>query len=134
MAPFKGYDGGEYLKKGASPPRGAQGLGCLLDRHAAGSWSNRRELSFSIAALRVPAPNSGTQRLRLERLFMPLSGRCLTTPTCESQEGGEQLFPPNALVGNAGALVAEIEAGAQPITLNTVVSAILERERGSPAR
>jgi hypothetical protein len=32
--------------------------------------------------------------------------------------------------GNAGALVAEIEAGAQPITLNTVVSAILERERG----
>jgi hypothetical protein len=32
--------------------------------------------------------------------------------------------------GNASALVAEIEAGAQPVTLNTVVSAILERERG----
>ncbi len=31
---------------------------------------------------------------------------------------------------NASALVAEIEAGAQPVTLNTVVSAILERERG----
>jgi len=32
--------------------------------------------------------------------------------------------------GNASALVAEIEAGAQPVTLNTVVAAILERERG----
>ena len=32
--------------------------------------------------------------------------------------------------GNASALVADIEAGAQPVTLNTVVSAILERERG----
>lgn len=31
--------------------------------------------------------------------------------------------------GNASALVAEIEAGAQPVTLNTVVSAILARER-----
>ena len=31
--------------------------------------------------------------------------------------------------GNASALVAEIEAGAQPVTLHTVVSAILERER-----
>lgn len=32
--------------------------------------------------------------------------------------------------GNTSALVAEIEAGAQPVTLNTVVSSILERERG----
>jgi hypothetical protein len=31
--------------------------------------------------------------------------------------------------GNASALVAEIEAGAQPVTLHTVVSAILDRER-----
>jgi hypothetical protein len=32
--------------------------------------------------------------------------------------------------GNASALVAEIEAGAQQVTLKTVISAILERERG----
>ncbi|WP_162800691.1 hypothetical protein [Acidibrevibacterium fodinaquatile] len=32
--------------------------------------------------------------------------------------------------GNAGALVAEIKAGVQPVTLHAVVSAILERERG----
>lgn len=31
--------------------------------------------------------------------------------------------------GNASALVSEIEAGAQPVTLKTVVSSILERER-----
>jgi hypothetical protein len=32
--------------------------------------------------------------------------------------------------GNASVLVAEIEAGAQPVTLKVVVSAIMERERG----
>lgn len=100
-----------------------------------GYYGPEAAADFAEALLRAARPNSahaGSERKAIELLLSRLreqteiDGDRFAGYAPVLQAVAQRLIQE----GNASALLAEIEAGAQPVTLNTVVSAILERERG----
>lgn len=91
--------------------------------------------NFAEALLRAKRPVSAhqaTERKAIELLLSKLRGQTMIdgdrfagyAPVLHAV--AERVIQ----MGNANALISEIVDGAQPVTLNTVVSSILERERG----
>ncbi|OQW55222.1 MAG: hypothetical protein A4S14_13320 [Proteobacteria bacterium SG_bin9] len=100
-----------------------------------GYYGLEASIQFAEAHLRSEKPNSthaDSERKAIELLLARL--RAQTESDGDRFAGYAPVLQAVANrvahEGNPGALVAQIEKGAQPVTLRTVVSSILDRERG----
>ena len=103
-----------------------------------GYYGPEAATDFADAILRASRPNSAysdTERKAIERILLSLREQTETDGDRFAGYAPVLQAVAKRVINepNASAIIASIAAGDQPVTLNTVVSAILERERGKLA-